>query len=106
MTELEQLAARYQNACLAAYREAKTLHYPADAWLRMIADLGAWEAALVLTTPGLRIQTGFWELVRIDRVDLTVEQSVLDPEWAGLFDPHPDNQAEARRRLEEVGVRV
>ena len=59
-----------------------------------------------MTTRGLRIQTGFWDLVRIDRVDLTVEQSVLDPEWAELFDPYPEHQAEARRRLEQVGVRV
>jgi hypothetical protein len=83
--------------------EAKRLGYNATYFQRMVAELGAVEAARRL----LRAEApadGFTRLWELGRLDLSVEAKVLRPEFAALFSA--DERRLARRRLEDYGYRA
>jgi hypothetical protein len=95
MSDLEK--ALY-DALIAATKECKKLHYNPTLMLQMIHDsgpLGACQRLLAATT----ISDGFARLWELHRLDLTVENIVLQPRFAGLFTD--EERLIARRRLEE-----
>lgn len=94
------LAARYEAACRAAIAECRVLKYHPTVWEGMIDQLGAVEAAMRLLRTG-DVQPGFERLVKLGRHDLTIEASVLHPEWDGLFSN--DVKDAARWRLRHAG---
>ena len=75
----------FERACLEAVAECQRLGYPPNAWVAMIRRHGAAEAARQLLLSG-DVQEGFHRLVRLGRLDLTVEFAVLNPYWSRLFD--------------------
>lgn len=96
-----QLEREFEDACLAAIEESRSLGYDPTAWADMIRRYGAPEAARRLLVSG-DIQTGFQRLVDLGRVDLTIEWAVLSERWAPLFrDEHLDA---ARWRLRQSGI--
>jgi hypothetical protein len=68
----------------------------------VLTDGGVKAAKSLLNTP--TISEGFAELILLNRIDLSVEALVLQPEWRGLF---TDVEIDiARKRLREVGYRI
>lgn len=65
----------------------------------MIEEHGAVETARRLITSG-DLQDGLFKLLRLGRIDLTVEYAVLDKRWQDLFTD--DLREAARWRLEEA----
>lgn len=65
----------------------------------MVERHAAVEAAERLLVSG-DIQTGLLRLLRLGRVDLTVEQAVLDPRWAELF--YDQDRQLAQWRLDQA----
>lgn len=65
----------------------------------MIEEHGAVETARRLITSG-DLQDGLIKLLRLGRIDLTVEYAVLDERWQDLFTD--DLRSAARWRLEEA----
>jgi len=51
----------------------------------MMRQMGAVEAARRLLVSG-DVQEGFHRLVRMGRIDLTIEFAVLNPKWNSIFD--------------------
>lgn len=77
--------------------------YNATYFLRMLTEHGPLGTARRLITSS-QPSTGFTELWRHQRLDLTVEAQVLRPEFIDLFS---DEEREAcRRRLNEYGYDV
>jgi hypothetical protein len=96
-----ELEAWFDRASQAAIKECRLLGYTPTAWVSMIRQVGAAEAARRLLVSG-DIQTGFSRLVRLGRPDLTIEWAALDDRWGTLFsDQH---QAAARWRLQQAGI--
>jgi len=93
----------FETACLEAIEECRHLNprYVPTAWIQMIERHGAVEAALRLVVSS-EIQSGFTELVKRSRSDLTIEYAVLNPRWTKLFSD--DLRDAARWRLRQAGV--
>lgn len=88
----------FDEAMLSIYRQAKKeCNYKASAFLDMVVTMGGVATAKKLLSSD-RLQSGLYELWRCDRLDLTVEDHVLRPEFRGLFEP--EELAEAQRRLD------
>jgi hypothetical protein len=100
--------AAYKRACLDAIDECERLTppYRANWWRSMIANRGPVGASLQLTRSGSDTQTGFFSLINRNRADLSVEWSMLVPEWDAIFDDYPANRAVAYRRLRDAGVKL
>ena len=93
------LEERFESRVLAACRESRELGYAPVRMEQMIAELGAVRAVrkLVLNPD---IQSGLLEVNRLGRLDLSMEQIMLEPEFAGLF---ADGElASARWRLSQL----
>jgi hypothetical protein len=107
-TTRAEAEAAYKRACLNAIEECEGLTppYRASWWRSMIANRGAVGASLHLTRSGTETQTGFFSLITRNRADLSVEWSMLVPEWDIIFDSYPANRAVAYRRLRDAGVRL
>ena len=75
----------FQVACEEAVRECHGLGYAPTAWVAMMERHGAGEAAKRLLVSG-DIQPGLLRLLKLGRVDLTVEHAVLLDRWHELFD--------------------
>ena len=81
-------------------RSKREAGYPATYFLRMLSELGSLETAnRLLHSP--RPSEGFTALWERGRLDLTVENVVLRPEFASLFTDEDRNIA--RRRLADYG---
>ncbi|MEP9369987.1 phospholipase D family protein [Xanthobacter sp. VNH20] len=82
------------------YTEASKLGYRPQRFLGMIDRLGPVDTVKSLLEPG-QIPEGLSKLASLDRLDLSVEDIALRPEFAPLFTA--DELAEARRRLGRKG---
>jgi len=75
----------FHNAMVNVYLEAKKqCGYNATRFLQMVAERGGLETARHLLAES-ETQTGFEELWRHNRLDLSVENLVLQEKWRGLF---------------------
>jgi len=89
---------------LRLYETARDeLQYNATYFKRMLAEYGGLEAAHRLLRPGSPSE-GFTTLWERQRLDLTVEAHVLDPEFEHLFSD--EELATARSRLADHGYVV
>jgi len=95
------LAGDFEEACERATAESEALGYSPAAWKTMMRRWGAVEAAKRLLISG-DVQDGFERLVKMGRVDLTLESAVLDPAWDDLFGLDPRYREAARWRLRQV----
>ena len=83
--DLTDLATRFQRAVLDIYQRAKSeLGYDARSLLRMVANEGAVVTATKLVMSD-HLSEGFTFLWSQDRLDLTVEALVINPEYTALF---------------------
>lgn len=90
--------AAFHRAMMNLYeRSKKEIHYNATYFLRMLDDHGGVETAHRLLEPHSAVSDGFTTLVLEKRLDLSVEATVLKPEFQPLFTQ--DELDEARRRL-------
>lgn len=88
----------FHSAMIEIYRLAvEECDYRPKAFLAMVVEKGGLETAkkLLSTT---EIQSGLYELVECDRLDLTVESLVVRPKYQDLFTA--EEIAEAHRRLD------
>ena len=92
------LAADFERYTWECIHSCKEFGYNAGYWKRMVIDHGAVEASHRLLT-GTRASDGFTRLWEEERLDLSVEFSVLLPKYHDLF--ADDERTEARRRLEQ-----
>lgn len=97
-TDLEK---RFNEAMLDVYRRAKAeAGYNATRFLGMVTEMGGYETARTLIhSPA--VSEGYTALWERERLDLTVEAVILQPEWRDLFS-EPEREI-ARRRLAEYG---
>jgi hypothetical protein len=91
----------FAKAIRDVYLRAKTeAGYNATYFLRMLSDHGAIETERHLIT-STQPSEGFTQLWERGRLDLTVEASVLRPEFVDLF--NEEEREASRRRLSEYG---
>ena len=96
--DLTDLATRFQRAVLDIYQRAKSeLGYDARSLLRMVANEGAVVTATKLVMSD-HLSEGFTFLWSQDRLDLTVEALVINPEFTSLFPTEVLKHAERRLR--------
>lgn len=88
-------------ACKRAIAECRSLGYVPSIWIRMVEEHGAVETARRLVMSG-DLQDGLLRLLRLGRVDLTVEHAVLEERWHDLF---TDKIREAARWRLEIAQR-
>ena len=96
MADFGLLERRFDAAMRNIYDEAACLGYRPTRFLEMVQVHGGVETAHRLLATD-KIQDGLGELFLLGRLDLTVEQHVLLPEFAPLFTDH--ERAVARARL-------
>jgi hypothetical protein len=90
----------FHRACEIAVEECLQLGYRPAVWIRMMTGPGGAAAAARRLLVNGDIQSGFERLIRMGRVDLTVEHAVLDERWDDLFG---EQQREAARwRLQQA----
>lgn len=95
------LTRAFDDAMRKIYLDAKKAGYNATRFLQMLGDHGGVETAHRLLPS---MSDGFTELWKRNRLDLTVESLILQPEWQDLFSD--DERDVARSRLRECGVDV
>lgn len=102
---MTDLTSQFEAAMWNIYEEAKRppCRYTAGYFRDMLAQYGGVETAkrLLATT---EVQAGFTELYLCNRLDLTVECHVLQPQFQSLFSPAELDAA--RRRLGDLGFYV
>ncbi|SMX27969.1 hypothetical protein TRP8649_02081 [Pelagimonas phthalicica] len=93
----DSIEKRFGSAMENIYFRAKEeTGYQASRYLQMVHERGGIETArFLLAQPG--VSDGFAVLWEKQRLDLTVEALVLEPEWQGLFTE--GEKAIAKRRL-------
>ncbi len=77
---------------------ARECRYTPHIFIEMRARYGTVEAIKMLLRKPIAA-SGFVRLWEKDRLDLTVESIILEPEWADLFTP--EERQIAKRRLDE-----
>lgn len=93
------LRAAFAAALYAAMDEASRLGYHPKRLYGMLQTMTPVQAARQCVTSGA---TGFDSMVRIDRIELTIEALCLDPRYRSLF---KDAELDcARWRLRQAGV--
>ena len=91
---------KFHLAMLSLYHAAVELGYRPTYFLRMVNELGGVGAAKrLLSTDDL--QAGLTRLWELGRLDLSVENHVLQEPWKDLFSN--DERQEARERLRAYG---
>jgi hypothetical protein len=94
----------FTQAMLSIYRNAKSqAHYDAKIFLGMVIDRGGLETARYLVMSD-RPSDGYTALYERQRLDLTVEALVIQPEWDDLFSE--EERARAHQRLADYGFDV
>jgi hypothetical protein len=107
---VEPVAARHDisqeldAAMREAYEELRDRHgYPANRFLQMLNRHGGQQTAKKLLQRHWSSQSdavdGFLQLIRIGRVDMSVEAMVLRPHWRDLFSEAERTEAESRLRM-------
>src|SRR4051794_29528755 len=96
---MENLEQQFVRRLREAMRLYKDLGHQGVFFGQRLDSLGGRETARHYVNSGV-LQDGFKHLARIGRLDLSVEQIMLEPEFAPLF-TQADLQA-ASRRLNEV----
>ncbi len=80
-----QLESEFHSAMLEIYRRAKSeADYNATRFLGMLAERGGLETARYLIHAPT-VSDGYAALWERDRLDLTVERVILEPNWKPLF---------------------
>lgn len=91
---------RFHRAMVRIYEEAQKEGYTPSYFLRMLSEHGGIETARRLINSDTPSE-GFTRLWMMKRLDLTVEELVLQPDWESLFTD--EERAKARKRLKEYG---
>ncbi len=92
---------RFHEAMLAVYRRARAeANYNATRFLSMVVERGGLETARYLLHAE-QVSDGYTALWERQRLDLTVEALILQPEWQSLFSD--DERRIAVKRLREYG---
>ncbi len=93
---------RFDAAMLEVYEAAmREVRYPARRFLAMVRRRGGLDAAQrLLRKPG--VSEGFRRLTEAQKLELTMEYQVLQPEFAGLFTD--EERTVARQRLVDNGI--
>jgi hypothetical protein len=96
-----ELERRLDKAMVGIYDQAlKEANYHATRFLQMLCDHGGLETAKLLLHSS-RVSEGYTALWERQRLDLTVEALILQPEWHDLF---TDLERQiAAKRLREYG---
>jgi len=93
------LEREFQIAAIKMYLAVlEECRYNEKVFLKMVADLGARNAAKALLGPR-HVQSGLRGLRRLGRLDLSVEHLVIQPRWQDLFGDY--EREEARMRLKK-----
>lgn len=100
---IQELATRFTRELLDGVDELAKLGYNATYFKRMIAAHGGVYTARRLITD-TKQSDGLWQLLQLDRLDMSVEMWVLLPWYEPLFD-YPLRE-KARRKLRQLGVDV
>lgn len=86
---MEQLSLKFQHELEdKMYRAIRECKYNPTRFLQMLARYGGVETARRLINDSIRtgnLSYGFTTLVMCGRPDLTLEDSVCDPQYSGLF---------------------
>lgn len=92
----------FDKAMVQVYvRAKKEAKYNATFFLRMVEERGGIQTAKDLLKTREDIQSGLVKLWELGRLDLSVENLVLQPEWKSLF---TDEELRiARQRLKDHG---
>ena len=98
------LASEFHRAMIRVYERAKAeAGYNATYFIQMVSEMGGVAAAKRLVS-GTAATSGFTELWKAGRLDLSVEAVVLQPQYRELF---TDQEVRAaKRRLQEYGYSV
>lgn len=94
------LEAEFTQALEGTVEAAKARNYIPTYFMQMLGELGGVETAKRLLAKS-EPQTGLYELWRLDLIKDSMEAVVLQDKFRSLFTP--EEIAEARRRLEELG---
>jgi hypothetical protein len=101
LVPMPELEIRYNQHMAQLARLCRTLGYPPNLWNQSCGFYGGARPAAVALVCKPGVQSGLWELVRLDRIYWSVEWSMWVPEWKPLFtDLHRDL---ALLNLQEVG---
>jgi hypothetical protein len=87
----------FHNRMLGIYTAAKAIGYNATRFLSMVTDHGGLETARTLLHAST-VSDGYTALWERNRLDLTVEAVILEPQWSRLFTPAELKVAVARLR--------
>ncbi|MCI0701193.1 MAG: hypothetical protein L0241_08950 [Planctomycetia bacterium] len=96
---MDELADRFEAQLWHTVREATACGYVPRIFERMLREHGGVQTAKQLIASG-DIQYGFERLAELGRLDITLEQVMLCPEYAPLFTP--EELEAARWRLAQV----
>ncbi|MEU4807188.1 hypothetical protein [Actinosynnema sp. NPDC023587] len=102
-SEYTHLKRRFSRDMANGVAELARLGYPARIFHRMLAELGAVEAARRLVLDP-KPSYGLWRLRDLHRLDASVEMWVLLPWYELLFDDSVREQAARKLRLLDVDV--
>ncbi len=92
----------FDKAMIQVYvRAKKEVKYNATFFLQMVQDRGGIQTAKDLLKTREDIQSGLVKLWELGRLDLSVENLVLQPEWKSLFTD--EELGIARQRLKDHG---
>ncbi len=92
----------FDKAMIQVYvRAKKEAKYNATFFLQMVQDRGGIKTAKDLLKTREDVQSGLVKLWELGRLDLSVENLVLQPEWISLFTD--EELAIARQRLKDHG---
>jgi hypothetical protein len=94
------LEAEFTQALEGTVEAAKARNYIPTYFMQMLGELGGVETAKRLLAKS-ELQTGLYELWRLGLLKDSMEAVVLQDKFRSLFTP--EEIAEARRRLEELG---
>jgi hypothetical protein len=96
---LYSLELRFEERLRIAIARSRAIGYPPNIFEGILNSLGGVKAAKMLVKDG-NFQTGFIKVAKMGRLDLSVEQIMLEPEFEPLFSQ--EDLAAARWRLEQV----
>lgn len=98
MMDLEQ---EFTIVCLGAIADCRSLGYDPSVWMRMVKDHGAVEAARRLIKSS-ELQDGLKRLLRMGRIELTVEYVIIQERWHDLFTEDERRAAEWRLNFAQL----
>ena len=87
----------FHKRMLEIYKAAKGIGYNATRFLSMVTDHGGLETARILLRAST-VSDGYTALWERERLDLTVEAVILEPQWSTLFTPADVKVAVSRLR--------